>query len=92
MYISYKPQIFPFFYIKGSLYKKSVTFFTLGSLQGSDTFMRFVLYHDLFQWFLLVLILIKQYPLAVKSNLGKFLRKFNFNFLQCKKFAYFCKF
>ena len=27
------------------------------ALQGSDTFMRFVLYHDFFQWNLLVLIL-----------------------------------
>ena len=29
---------------------------------------------------------------SIKSNLGQFLRKCNFNFLQCKKCANFCRF
>ena len=78
-------------YYKNSKYLRRELSWTL-ALQGSDTFMRFVLYHDFFQWNLLVLILWEVTEKSMKSNLGKFLRKFNFKFLQCKKFAYFCKF
>ena len=38
------------------------------------------------------LICMKSQKKAAKSNLGKFLRKCNFNLLQCKKLAHFCKF
>ena len=47
---------------------------------------------ELFQWNIKGLICRKGQKKSMKSNLGKFLRKFNFNFLQCKKLAYFCKF
>ena len=51
-----------------------------------------VLYHELSQWNIIGLIYRKSQKKAVKSNLGKILRKCNFNFFNAKKMASFCWF
>ena len=43
-----------------------------------------VLFHELFQWIIIGLIHRKSQKKAVKSNLGKFLRKCKFNFFNAK--------
>ena len=57
-----------------------------------DVHTRSVVSQGFCQLNMLVLICRKWQKKSMKSNLGKFFRKFNFNFLQCKKLAYFCKF
>ena len=51
-----------------------------------------VLYHELCQWIIIGLIHWKSQKKAVKSNLGKFLRKCNFNFFNAKNWHIFASF
>ena len=51
-----------------------------------------VLYQELFQWNIKGLICRKWQKKSMKSNLGKFLRFCNFNFLQCKNWPIFANF
>ena len=51
-----------------------------------------VLYQELFQWNIKVLICRKSQKKSMKSNLGKFLRYCNFNFLHCKNWPIFANF
>ena len=51
-----------------------------------------VLYHELCQWIIIGLIHWKSQKKAVKSNLGKFLRKCNFNFFNAKNWPIFASF
>ena len=51
-----------------------------------------VLYQELFQWNIKGLICRKSQKKSMKSNLGKFLRYCNFNFLQCKNWPIFANF
>ena len=47
---------------------------------------------ELFQWNIIGVICRKWQKKSMKSNLGKFLRKFNVNFLQCKNWPIFANF
>ena len=51
-----------------------------------------VLYHELCQWIIIGLIHWKSQKKAVKSNLGKFLRKCKFNFFNAKIWPIFASF